>query len=217
MDGHSLMGGNNMGWENDHRTYVADRPNPWGGDASGEEVFDLIRGHGLLPNHKLLDFGCGSLRIGRWLIPYLDSENYFGIEPNEWLVDAGKKEEIPSEVWEDKQPQFNHNNQFKLDVFETRFDMVLVSDILLHSADWQIERVIRGISKVSDTGIVDILPGENYEGTRWVYPGCVGHNDQCVTDIAEQEDFSSTLVEMPRGSSVLHWFILERDGTHRSN
>ena len=50
-------------------------------------VFNLLTCLGLRQHHKVLDIGCGSLRCGRLLIPYLNKGNYFGVEPNKWLVD----------------------------------------------------------------------------------------------------------------------------------
>ena len=62
-------------------------------------VFNLLTSAGLRQDHKLLDIGCGSLRVGRLLIPYLNEGNYFGIEPNRWLVADGIKNEIgPSQI-----------------------------------------------------------------------------------------------------------------------
>ena len=44
---------------------------------------------GLRETHFFLDVGCGSLRGGRMLIPYLRPGRYFGIEPERWLVEEG--------------------------------------------------------------------------------------------------------------------------------
>ena len=43
--------------------------------------FGLLSVLGLRERHRLLDIGCGSLRVGRVLIPYLGRGNYVGIEP----------------------------------------------------------------------------------------------------------------------------------------
>lgn len=205
--------------EGDHRRYVAntDRPDPWAvesNDASGKAAFELLK-LVLRPEDKLLDFGCGSLRVGRWIIPYLEPKSYFGIEPNKWLVEAAQEYEIPEGVWEEKSPQFDYNDQWELDVFNTRFNVVLVSDVFVHAADWQIEKVIRDIGKVADTGVLNIFGGpKHYEGMEWVYPNTVWHEDRCVTGIADLIGFHHRLVTMPRIlGQTLRWFILERDGT----
>lgn len=54
------------------------------------QISTLIR-EGLNPDSKLLDVGCGCLRAGYWLVRFLDPECYFGIEPNQQMLEAGIK------------------------------------------------------------------------------------------------------------------------------
>ena len=56
--------------------------------------FNLLTALGLREKHFLVDIGCGSLRAGRLLIPYLASGHYFGIEPLPWLIQEGIDKEI---------------------------------------------------------------------------------------------------------------------------
>jgi cyclopropane fatty-acyl-phospholipid synthase-like methyltransferase len=49
----------------DYKSYVG---NPKHYDLIGKIVFDLLLKYGLKPEHKLLDIGCGSLRIGKLII-----------------------------------------------------------------------------------------------------------------------------------------------------
>jgi len=44
-------------------------------------TFGLLTSLGLRQHRSLLDVGCGSLRIGRLLIPYLNEAKYTAIEP----------------------------------------------------------------------------------------------------------------------------------------
>ena len=69
-------------------------------------AFNLLTTLGLRQHHSLLDIGCGSLRIGRLLIPYLNRGKYFGLEPNEWLVDEGIRRELGQSFVEIKHPTF---------------------------------------------------------------------------------------------------------------
>jgi len=48
--------------------------------ARGQQQFDYLVRHGLKPDHKMLDIGCGTLRAGRLFIDYLDTGNYHGID-----------------------------------------------------------------------------------------------------------------------------------------
>src|SRR5947207_13809129 len=78
-----------------YRAYVGP---PEDYDLIAAMTFNLLTTLGLRQHHSLLDIGCGSLRTGRLLIPYLNRGKYFGIEPNEWLVQEGIRHEL-GEMW----------------------------------------------------------------------------------------------------------------------
>ena len=46
----------------------------------GQLQFDYATGHGLKPEMRMLEIGCGNLRAGRLFIDYLEPGNYYGID-----------------------------------------------------------------------------------------------------------------------------------------
>lgn len=86
-----------------YRAYVGP---PEDYDLVAAMAFNLLTTLGLRQHHSLLDIGCGSLRIGRLLIPYLNRGKYFGVEPNEWLVDEGIRRELGETSVQIKRPTF---------------------------------------------------------------------------------------------------------------
>ena len=86
-----------------YRAYVGP---PEDYDLIAAMTFNLLTTLGLRQHHSLLDVGCGSLRIGRLLIPYLNRGKYFGVEPNEWLVDEGIRRELGETLVQIKRPTF---------------------------------------------------------------------------------------------------------------
>ena len=46
----------------------------------GQMQFDYLISHGLKPDLRMLEIGCGNLRAGRLFIDHLDVGNYFGID-----------------------------------------------------------------------------------------------------------------------------------------
>src|ERR1700751_6487598 len=77
-----------------YRAYVGP---PEDYDLLAAMTFNLLTTLGLRQHHSLLDVGCGSLRIGRLLIPDLNRKKYFGLEPHQWLVEAGIKQALGEE------------------------------------------------------------------------------------------------------------------------
>ena len=55
-------------------------------DVSGRAQFTMLLQLGLQPYHRVLEIGCGTFNLGRFLIPYLDAKKYVCVEPNEWLI-----------------------------------------------------------------------------------------------------------------------------------
>jgi cyclopropane fatty-acyl-phospholipid synthase-like methyltransferase len=48
--------------------------------AQAEEHVAFLKSKGLEPHHDFLDYGCGILRLGRLVIPYLEANRYVGVE-----------------------------------------------------------------------------------------------------------------------------------------
>ncbi len=63
-------------------------------DEIGQLQLDYLRKAGLASNHRVLDLGCGALRTGRKVIPYLDPANYFGIDADVADLEAGYIHEL---------------------------------------------------------------------------------------------------------------------------
>ena len=152
--------------------------------------FNLLTGIGLRQEHKLLDIGCGSLRAGKLFIPYLLPGNYYGIEPNEWLIKDGFKYELGEGIKEVKSPHFNNNNEFNLSVFNEKFDYIIAQSIFSHSSAENISKCFSQAKKVlKQEGIfaATYVEGEkNYEGKNWVYGNCVTYKYDYIKNLAEQ-------------------------------
>lgn len=104
--------------ETHHRQYGR----PWG---MGRYLFDFVVDSGLRPEHRLLDFGCGALRLGIWVIPYLEAGNYFGVDSHLGSLEAAVTYEIPLHRLEEKRPRLLWNDDFAFTHFETTFDCVV--------------------------------------------------------------------------------------------
>src|SRR5215471_7701013 len=102
-------------------------------DVMGATQFRLLTTLGLREHHSLLDFGCGSLRAGRLLIPYLLPGRYHGVEPNGWLLDDAIAHELGRDLIEIKKPKFRHEHDFSAAHFGVQFDFILAQSIFSHA------------------------------------------------------------------------------------
>lgn len=60
----------------------------------GQLQFDFLIQAGLSPENRVLDLGCGCLRLGVKLVPYLEPGHYYGVDAEKKLLDAGFRKEI---------------------------------------------------------------------------------------------------------------------------
>ena len=128
----------------EHRNYVGGM---W--DEIGPCQFDFLVAQGLMPEHCLLDFGCGSLRAGRFFISYLNPENYIGFDHHQWLIDEGLKSEVPISVREARHPQFIVNDNLDLSDCRKEPDYVLLHSIFTHMTVEDIGRTLASLHQFS--------------------------------------------------------------------
>ena len=99
----------------------------------GANVFlECVRKWGLKPTDNLLDIGCGSLRVGKHLIPFLDDGKYCGVEPEQKYLNDGLKWEVSESMLKLKKPSFIYNHDFDFTFFNRKFDFVLASSVFIH-------------------------------------------------------------------------------------
>jgi hypothetical protein len=150
--------------------------------------FNLLTSCGLRQHHKLLDIGCGSLRLGRLLIPYLNSSGYVGLEPNRWLIEAGLQYELGSSLVEQRKPTFIFDTDLETLSPDIRFDYVIAQSIFSHTAPDLLKRWMDDVAgRLTHEGIffATVLEGEiECDDVGWIYPECVQYRLDTVAGIA---------------------------------
>jgi SAM-dependent methyltransferase len=53
------------------------------------ELLDILLTHGLKPEHVVVDYGCGSFRLGKALIEYLAPTHYWGLDVIDEFLESG--------------------------------------------------------------------------------------------------------------------------------
>src|SRR3954467_15871595 len=170
-----------------YRAYVGP---PEDYDLIAAMTFNLLTTLGLRQHHRLLDIGCGSLRIGRLLIPYLNRGKYFGIEPAEWLVTEGIEHELGKAVVETKRPTFFFTNSPSAIVEANRsFDFAVAQSIFSHCGLDLINGWLSAISRslAQDGALVAtfLIGDEDSAQTGWIYPDCVNYRPATLEHAAK--------------------------------
>jgi SAM-dependent methyltransferase len=160
-----------------YRAYVGP---PEDYDLIAAMTFNLLTTLGLRQHHSLLDIGCGSLRIGRLLIPYLNRGKYFGVEPNEWLVEEGIRRELGPSLVEIKRPTFFFTDSPEsIAKAATAFDFAMAQSIFSHCGLDLIKGWLSAASRsLANNGalVATFLTGEeDSPRAGWIYPECVNY------------------------------------------
>jgi hypothetical protein len=98
----------------------------------GLDQFHFLQNFGLQPEHRCVDYGCGSLRIGMHLIDYLDRGNYWGVDITDRFYNDGL-ELLSPETVPSKAPRLDViGPPILAAIKEWRPDFVLSFSVMLH-------------------------------------------------------------------------------------
>jgi len=144
-----------------HRESVGDR---W--CQIGTLTFDFLFHRGLKPSDVLLDIGCGALRTGVHLIPYLDEGNYLGLDMDGTLIEAGLQYELSQETVTAKKPEFVVSDSFAFTRFSKRPTIAIAQSLFTHLTAADIEACLLNLAEVLDGALYATfrrcpLPGQN--------------------------------------------------------
>jgi SAM-dependent methyltransferase len=95
-----------------------------------------LREHaGLLPEQRLLDLGCGTLRGGLVLIDYLEPGHYCGVEARAEVLDEGRQELLAAGLAEKSPTLIAEPRPAGLGGLPGPFDVAWAFSVLIHMSD----------------------------------------------------------------------------------
>ncbi len=182
-------------------------------DFMGASQFRLLCTLGLRARHKLLDFGCGSLRAGRLFLPYLNEGCYYGLDPNRWLIEDAIKFQVGQDLLRIKKPLFSYNDRFSLDEFETDFDFILAQSVLTHVGIDLVRLCLQNFAKqLKPDGLIlaTFMEGESdTEGDVWEYPLCVTIRPSTIQQLANDAELEGIAIPWFRPRQT--WYVLAKN------
>lgn len=169
--------------------------------------------HGLYPDSSVLDIGCGSLRLGYWLINFLQPGCYHGIEPENARVRWGLNYLVGPDVAEAKRPRFDDNVDLDFAVFDRNFDFFVARSIWTHAARRHIVTMLDGFracaapDAVFLASYVPTTDGTGYEGDEWVGMPLVEHSFAWIAAECEHRGLAAREVPVEINGQV--WVRVE--------
>lgn len=197
--------------DHDYRAYVGP---PERYDLIAAMTFNLLTTLGLREQHHVLDIGCGSLRVGRLLIPYLQPGHYTGVEPNQWLVEAGIARETGADLIAIKQPRFLFADSAAGLAASEQFDYVFAQSIFSHCGLDLIDRWLREVhGRLLPDGlfVATFFPGPQDSVVRgWTYPANLRYRPSTLAALATDVGFEFRLLDWAHPAQ--QWVLLSKGG-----
>ena len=201
----------------DYRAYVGPKESY---DLISAEQFTLLTTLGLRDHHYLLDLGCGSLRAGRLFIPYLLPGHYYGIEPNQWLIEEGLGNEIGESILQVKKPTFSNDSNFTLSTFGRNFDFVIANSIFTHASKDSIQTCLyegKKVMKKESIFAATIRFGEeDYEEKEWVYPRGIDYTEKTISKMIHAAGLSYVKMAWRHYSRKQTWLGIVNPGNEKA-
>ena len=115
----------------------------------GRHQLDFLIAEGLRPDMKVLDVGCGCLRAGVHLVRYLEPGNYYGIDVNASLLQAGYDVELRAAGLQERLPRANllHDGEFEAWRLGVQFDVALAQSLFTHLPANLIRRCLHELAR----------------------------------------------------------------------
>jgi SAM-dependent methyltransferase len=196
------------------RTYMEYVGSPALYDFMGAMQFRLLCALGLRAHHRLLDFGCGSLRAGRLFIAYLNEERYYGVEPNKWLVDEAIEHQVGRDTVDAKRPRFDFSAEPRAGVFGIQFDFIVAQSIFSHAGADLIRRALASFREsLKADGMVAATFCEgarDFTGAGWIYPEFVEYRPRTVASFARSAGLFVTRIPWYHPGQA--WYLFATDG-----
>jgi hypothetical protein len=193
-------------------------------EKTGRAQLEALIRHGLNPWSKLLDIGCGALCGGYWMMHFLDSGCYFGIEPNRKMFRAGAATIPEPALLENKKPRFDHNDQYDFSVFGETFDFFHAHSIWTHAPKKDIEKMLDGMAAHGAPGARFVTSFKtptplrpDYKGDEWVgvsheseTAGIVRHSFKWIRQACARRGLTVTLL---KGENIhkQKWIRIDKD------
>ena len=114
----------------------------------GQMQFDYLLGHGLKPDMRMLEIGCGNLRAGRLFIDYLDAGNYFGVDISPDILLAAQ-ETLARDDLQAKLPHLELVDDLKFRFLPAeQFTVVHAHSVFSHSPIEVIDECLANVGRV---------------------------------------------------------------------
>ena len=158
----------------------------------GQLQFDYLTSHGLKPDMRMLEIGCGNLRAGRLFIDYLEPGNYYGTDISPDILLAAQRTVVEFGL-QPKLPYLTLVNDLRLDFLpDGHFDVVHAHSVFSHSPLSVIEECLANVGRIMAPGGFFDFTFDRTQGTEHqVLREDFYYRTETLTDLARRHGLSA--------------------------
>ena len=174
----------------------------------GQMQFDYRVGHGLKPDMRMLEIGCGNLRAGRLFIDYLDAGNYYGTDISPDILLAAQRT-VTEFGLQSRLPYLTLVDDMRLEFLpDSYFDVVHAHSVFSHSPIEVIDECLANIGRIMTPGGFFDFTFDRTEGTEHqVLNEDFYYRTQTLIDLARRHGLEGRFMddweELPHDQSKL--------------
>jgi cyclopropane fatty-acyl-phospholipid synthase-like methyltransferase len=111
---------------------------------------EALKQLGLEPKHRLLDIGCGAMRLGLIAAEYLEGGNYYGVDAYAPYIDLGPR--LAARVGLRKKVNLLLSDSFEFSRFGAQFDLANAQSVFTHLSAAQCDACMAALRPVMKAG-----------------------------------------------------------------
>ncbi|MFI9587545.1 class I SAM-dependent methyltransferase [Streptomyces sp. NPDC052236] len=176
--------------------------------AIGQMQYDYLVGHGLTPQDRVLEIGCGNLRAGWRFIQYLEPGHYVGIDISPDILIEAKKTLVRYGL-QDKMAHLTPVDNLTLDFLpDGWFTVVHAHSVFSHSPLEVIDECLANVGRVlAPGGFFDFTYDRTEANEHQVLGEDFYYRTQTLIRLAEKHGLVASFMEdweqLPHGQSKL--------------
>jgi ubiquinone/menaquinone biosynthesis C-methylase UbiE len=162
----------------------------------GQMQFDYLVKHGLKPDMRMLEIGCGNLRAGRLFVDYLDSGNYYGTDISPDILLAAQRT-VSEYGLQRKLPYLSLVDDLKLDFLpDGHFNVVHAHSVFSHSPLSVIEECLSHVGRImAPGGIFDFTFDRTQGAEHQVLREDFYYRTETLITLAERHGLTAKLMD----------------------
>ncbi len=162
----------------------------------GKLQFDYLIDHGLTPQDRVLDIGCGNLRLGWRLIRYLEPGHYYGIDISPEILLAAANTLVKSGL-QPKVPHLALVKNLTFDMFpDAHFTVVHAHSVFSHSPLEVIDECLRHVGRVMrEDGFFDFTFDRTEKAEHHVLREDFYYRTETLVDLAARHGLKARFMD----------------------